>query len=143
MKTANSLFFLFLTVLAVLASTNTVQAVEIVKSIPFNGPPVMAYDSYKGAIWVTTYYSYVPGFGMPPIPQSAPTNTVSAISDRNGAVLANVTVGQKPNGIAYDSALHEIYVTIPRAILVISDNSNSVVATIDELDLSRSLKYCL
>lgn len=139
MKTANSLFLLFLTVSALLASTNTVQAVEIVKSIPFDGLPVMAYDSYKGAIWVTTYYSYVPGFGMPPIPQSAPTNTVSAISDRNGAVLANVTVGQNPNGIAYDSALHEIYVTTPRTVFVISDMSNSVVATIDVNSTYRGL----
>ena len=110
--------------------TNTVKAVEIVKSIPHNGPSVMAYDSYKGAVWVTTYYSYPNELGMP---ISKSTNTVSAISTSNYKVLANVTVGKNPSGIAYASALHEIYVVsqVSGTISVISDASNSVVATID------------
>lgn len=118
----------------VLASTNTVQAIEIVKSIPFNIPPAMAYDSYKGAVWVTTYYSYTNELGMPLI---ASTNTVSAISDVNYAVLANVTVGKNPSQIVYASALHEVYVAYQGSgkrtdtISVISDISNAVVATID------------
>jgi YVTN family beta-propeller protein len=130
MKKPHSLLLIILVVLILLSAANTVQAVEIVKSIPLNIPPTMAYDSYKGAIWVTTYYSYVNEIGMH---VTGPTNTVSAISDSNYKVLANVTVGQNPSGIAYDSALHEIYVTNQGlgTVSVISDMSNSVVATID------------
>ncbi len=130
MKTANCLFILFLAVLVVLTSIIPVQAIEIVKSIPYNGPPIMAYDSYKGAVWVTTDYSYTNELGMP---LSKPTNTVAAISDSNYKVLANVTVGQNPVSIAYASALHEIYVANQGSgtISVISDASNSVMATID------------
>jgi YVTN family beta-propeller protein len=130
MKKTNSLLVIILTVLIFLTVANLVQAVEIVKSIPLNVGTTLAYDSYKGAIWVTTYYSYVNEIGMH---VSGPTNTVSAISDSNYKVLANVTVGQNPSSIAYDSALHEIYVTNQGAgtVSVISDKSNSVVATID------------
>ena len=38
------------------------------------------------------------------------SNTVSVISDTNDNVVANVTVGSNPNGIAYDSNKHEIFV---------------------------------
>jgi YVTN family beta-propeller protein len=130
MKKTCTLLVPIIVALILLSAANTVQAVEIVKSIPFYGPPMMAYDSYKGAIWVTTYYTYVNEIGMH---VSGPTNTVSAISDSNYKVLANVTVGQNPSSIAYDSALHEIYVTNQGSgtVSVISDMSNSVVATID------------
>jgi DNA-binding beta-propeller fold protein YncE len=130
------LLAIILALLILLSAASTVQAVEIVKSIRLNAGTTMAYDSYKGAVWVTTYYSYVNEIGMH---VSAPTNTVSAISDRNGAVLANVTVGQNPTSIAYDSALHEIYVTAPGTVLVISDMSNSVVATIDVNSTYRAI----
>lgn len=112
------------------AFTNTIQAVEIIKSIPLNGRPTLAYDSYKGAIWLTTWYSYVNEFGMH---VSDPTGTISAISDSNYATLANITLGYDLGPIAYDSALHEIYVAKQASgtISVISDTTNSIVATID------------
>jgi DNA-binding beta-propeller fold protein YncE len=91
----------------------------------------MAYDSYKGAVWITTDYTYKPE--SMPMNFTGSTKTVSAISDKTYAVLANVSVGVKPLGIAYDSAHHEIYVTSggDNTVVVISDTSNSVVATID------------
>ena len=136
--TKKSLLVIILALLILSAAASTAQAVEIVKSVPFNGPPIMAYDSYKGAVWVTTYYSYTSEFlGMP---LSKSTNTVSAISDSNNKVLANVTVGKNPIMIAYASALHEVYVSSQDSgtISVISDISNSVVATID---LNKNQSY--
>jgi YVTN family beta-propeller protein len=129
----NGLLALILTLLILLSAASTVQAVEIVKSIPFFGPPnVMAYDSYKGAIWITTYYLYVEEMeGMPDMQLSASTKTVAAISDRDYRTLANVSVGKAPSSIAFDSARHEVFVTNSGTVSVISDDSNSVVATID------------
>jgi DNA-binding beta-propeller fold protein YncE len=126
----NSLLVTALALLILLGAANTVQAVEIVKSIPLNMGTTMAYDSYKGAVWVTTYYSYVNEMGMH---VSDATNTVSAISDSDYTTLANVSVGKFPSGIAFDSARHEVFVANQNSgtVSVISDDSNSVVATID------------
>ena len=38
-------------------------------------------------------------------------NTVSVISDATNTVLANVTVGNPPRGVAYDSAKGEVFYT--------------------------------
>jgi YVTN family beta-propeller protein len=124
---------LLLTALALLilsSAANTVQAVEIVKSIPLNTRAPLAYDSYKGAVWLTTSYTYVNELGMH---VSNPTDTISAISDTNYATLANISLGYNPGSIAYDSALHELYVANQASgtISVISDTTNSIVATID------------
>ena len=51
----------------------------------------MAYDPSKGEIFVTN--------GGP----STTLGTVSVISDSTNTVVANVTVGTTPVGIAYDS----------------------------------------
>ncbi len=130
MMKKNSLLAIILTLLILLSAARTVQAVEIVKSISLNVGTTMAYDSYKGAVWVTTYYSYVNEIGMH---VSGPTNTVSAISDSDYTTLANVSVGEFPSSIAFDSARHEVFVTNQNSgtVSVISDDSNSVVATID------------
>jgi YVTN family beta-propeller protein len=132
MKKPHSLLVIFLLVLIFLAVANTVQAVKVIKSIPLNGRPTLAYDSYKGAIWLTTWYSYLDELGMH---VSDPTNTISAISDSNYATLANITLGYDPGPIVYDSALHELYVANQASgtISIISDTTNSVVATIDLL----------
>jgi YVTN family beta-propeller protein len=126
----NGLLAIILTLLILLSAANTVQAIEIVKSIRLNVGTTMAYDSYKGAVWVTTYYSYVNEMGMH---VSSATNTVSAISDSDYTTLANVSVGEFPSSIAFDSARHEVFVTNQNSgtVSVISDESNSVVATID------------
>ncbi len=110
--------------------SSSLTAVEIVKSVPFNGEPIMVYDSYKSAVWVNP--DYLSGYGAMGMPIYLPSNTVLAISDSDNTVLANVTVGQNPTSLAYDSALHEVYVTTNgNGVVVISDMSNSVVATID------------
>ncbi len=107
-----------------------VQAVEVIKSIPLNASPPLAYDSYKGVVWLTTRYSYINDFGMH---VSNPTYTISAISDSNYKTLANISLGYSPGPIAYDSALHELYVANQASgtISVISDTTNSIVTTID------------
>ncbi|HLN89463.1 MAG TPA: hypothetical protein VK253_05295, partial [Candidatus Binatia bacterium] len=119
---------MILAFLILLSTASTAQAVEIVKSVPFVGQSPMVYDPYKGAIWVIPKYLIEYRLG---VPIYAPTNSVLAISDSDNAVLANVTVGQHPISLAYDSALHEVYVTTGNNVSVISDVSNSVVATID------------
>jgi YVTN family beta-propeller protein len=58
----------------------------IITSIGVAGPHEAAYDSGKGEIFVATG-----------------SNTVSVISDVNNAVVANITVGSYPYGMAYDS----------------------------------------
>ncbi|MCW3996779.1 MAG: hypothetical protein NWE98_11615 [Candidatus Bathyarchaeota archaeon] len=120
---------LILALLVLSASASTVRAVEVVKTVPF-GSLLMVYDSYKGAIWGNP--EYLSGYWgvMNNLPSYSPTNTVVAISDNDSSVLANITVGGTPTAIVYDSALHEVYVTDKHTIWVISDDSNSVVATI-------------
>ena len=49
----------------------------------------MAYDSYKGAIWVTPNLLIKTFMG---IPAYGPTNTILAISDNDSSVLANITL---------------------------------------------------
>jgi len=130
MKKPHSLLVIILTVMILLANANRVQAVEIIKSIPLNAPPNLAYDSYKGAIWLTTSYSYVNELGMH---VSNPTDTISAISDSNYATIANISLGFNPGPIAYDSALHQLYITNQASgtISVISDTPNHIIPPID------------
>ena len=126
------LLVLILALLVLFASASVVRAVDVVKTIPFDSTIgfVMAYDSYKGAVWVAP--NYLSGYwGVEDnLPSYASTNTVVAISDNDSSVLANITLGGSPAAIAYNSALHEVYVTDKHTIWVISDANNSVVATI-------------
>jgi hypothetical protein len=121
------LLALILALLVLLASTSIVQAVEVVKTIPFIGHPVILYDSCKGAVWVTP--DYISGYGVMGLPIYLPTNTVIALSDNDSSVLANYTLGGTP--VAYDSALHEVYISHQNSVTVLSSVNNSVVATID------------
>ena len=60
------------------------------------------------------------------------SGNVSVISDSTNAVVATVTAGNFPYGMAYDSAKGEVFVFNEDSgtVSVISDSSNSVVATI-------------
>jgi YVTN family beta-propeller protein len=130
-RKAKSKLVLFLIVsIQILVIANTVQAVEIIASIPLNIGTAIAYDSNKGEVWVTNFVFYVNELGMN---VSEPSNSVSAISDSDYTMLATVAVGEFPSSIAYDSALHEIFVANQGSgtVSVISTTSYSVVATID------------
>jgi hypothetical protein len=122
----NKSLALILALLVLFASANIVCAVEVVKTVPYTCPPLLVYDSYKGAVWVTPNYlsEYILG-----VPFYASTNTIIAVSDNDSSVLANITLGGGP--VAYDSVQHEVYVTDGDIVSVISDESNSVVATIN------------
>jgi DNA-binding beta-propeller fold protein YncE len=118
---------LILALLVLFASAGTACAVEVVKTIPFIGLPVMVYDSYKGAVWVVP--TYVAEYGVMGIPFYRSTNSVVAISDNDSSVLANITLGGSP--VAYDSALHEVYLGHDSSVTVLSSVNDSVVATIE------------
>jgi YVTN family beta-propeller protein len=126
----NKSLALILALLVLFSVANTVQAVDVVKSIPSIGWPRMAYDSYKGEIWLTTFESTTNELGMDLI---EPSPIVTAISDSDYLAVANVAVGGYLVDMAYDSALHEIWVINENfdTITIISDINNCVVATID------------
>ncbi|MCW4028941.1 MAG: hypothetical protein NWE92_04765 [Candidatus Bathyarchaeota archaeon] len=127
----NKSFALILSLLVLSASASTVRAVEVVKRVPIHCVPVMVYDSYKGAIWVAPDY-FTGYWGVEGnLPSYSPTNTVVAISDNDSSVLANFTFALDPHPVAYDSTLHEVYVVVENTVSVISDESNSVIATIE------------
>ena len=65
-------------------------------------------------------------------------NSVSAIG-----VTSTMTVGQSPEGIAYDSGKGEIFVSsmANNTVSVISDSTNTVVATIPVGNAPRGLVY--
>ena len=109
-------------------STNSVVA-----TVPLGDfPSAIAYDPAKGEVFVAED-------GATPSNVSA-SNTahgqVSVISDTTNKVVANVTVGPFPDGIAYDSARGEVYVassgstTIAGSVSAISDSTNAIVATV-------------
>ncbi len=100
---------------------NTVIAT--IPVMPF--PAGIAYDPSKGEVFVA----------------NSGWNTVSVISDASNTVVANITVGDTsttkfvtgPTGIAYDSAKGWLYVATSyeeNEVSVISDSSNTVIATI-------------
>ena len=82
----------------------------------------MAYDSSKGEIFVT----------LETATGTNPSSSVSVISDSTNAVVANINVGNDPDGVAYDSGKGEIFVAngVDSTVSVISDSNNTVVATI-------------
>jgi YVTN family beta-propeller protein len=79
----------------------------------------MAYDSGKGKVFVANK-------------NNTNGNTVSVISDKTNSVVATVTVGYNPSGLAYDSSKGEVFVLNVNSdnLSVISDTTNSVVVTI-------------
>ncbi len=60
------------------------------------------------------------------------SNEVSVIADLTNTVLARFTVGDHPEGIAYDSGRHEVFVAnyFSDNVSVISDSTNRVVGSI-------------
>jgi len=116
---------------------------SVVATIPLGDfPGAIAYDPARGEVFVAED-------GATPSSVSA-SNTahgqVSVISDATNSVVANVTVGPFPGGIAYDSARGEVYVgssgstTIAGSVSVISDSTNAVVATVP-LDGAGAVAY--
>jgi YVTN family beta-propeller protein len=95
----------------VVSDTNNTAITEIY--VP--SPQEAVYDSNKGEIFATSG-----------------SDNVSVISDSTNTVIATITVGNDPYGLAYDSTKGEVFVfnEADGTISVISDNSNSVVATI-------------
>ncbi len=111
---------------------NTVIAT--IPVMPF--PAGIAYDPGKEEVFVA----------------NSGWNTVSVISDATNTVVANITVGDTstakfvtaPTGIAYDSAKGWLYVTTTyeeNDVSVISDNSNTVIATIQVGDYPSWVAY--
>jgi YVTN family beta-propeller protein len=119
-------------------STNSVVA-----TIPLGDfPSAIAYDPAKGEVFVAedgAIPSNVSG-------SNTAHGQISVISDTTNSVIANVTVGPFPDGIAYDSAKGEMYVgssgstTIGGSVSVISDSTIAVVATVP-LDGAGAVAY--
>jgi len=102
-------------------SDSTNQVVANVTSGLWWVPSGVAYDSAKGEIFLTDAGNGQNVFGG-----------VYVISDRNNTAIAFVGVGNSPEAVAYDSGKGEIFVANigSRSISVISDSTNTVVATI-------------
>ena len=62
------------------------------------------------------------------------------ISDNTNKIVATIPVGKNPCGLAYDDSKGEIFVTgfIDSTVSVISDSSNSVVATVQLVGVGGS-----
>jgi YVTN family beta-propeller protein len=125
-------------------ATNTVIATIDLGNDAENGglgvyPHTVAYDAAKGEVFVAN-------IGVSTIVGNYSTSagTISVISDANNSVVATIPVGSYPEGLAYDSAKGELFVTnysnVPSSInatdfkagsvSVISDTTNTVVATV-------------
>ena len=106
---------------------------SVVATVPLGDfPGAIAYDSAKGEMFVTND-------GRNPSDVSASNTAVgmiSVISDETNTVVANVSVGPFPDGIAYDSAKGELFVsssgsTASRgSVSIISDATNTVTASV-------------
>ena len=103
-------------------SNNTAVATIPVGEETLSRAGAIAYDSGKGEIFVT----------LETATGTNPSSLVSVISDSTNAVVANINVGNDPDGIAYDSGKGEIFVANGKdsTVSVISDSNNTVVATI-------------
>ncbi len=91
-------------------------------------PNDLAFDSGNGMVYVTNYNDA----------------TVSAISDSNNTVVANIPVGKLPTYLTHNSGREEIWVitVFSNSISVISDSNNTVTTTIpiwSALQLRNSL----
>ncbi len=136
-------------------SSNTVTATidlgndSVNKGIGLD-PISVAYDSVKGEVFVVDI-----GATTTVGSNSASAGMVSVISDATNSVVATVAVGSDPNGIAYDAAKGELFVTnagrnpsdISAAnfntgvVSVISDATNTVVATVPVGPFPQGIAY--
>ncbi|MGP8077089.1 MAG: YncE family protein [Thermoplasmata archaeon] len=84
------------------------------------GPVQLAYDSARGEVFATNFYS----------------GTVSVISDATNSVIATIPLEPYLSGIVFDRGTSEMYVATPpwnvtpSNVSVISDVSDTVVASI-------------
>lgn len=103
---------------------------KVVANVTVGEDPIgVAYDPAKGEVFVTNSEgtSYVAGTY-----NGTADGTVSVISDATNTVVANVTVGIQPGGIAYDSSKGELFVLSGSTptLSIISDASGATsVAT--------------
>ncbi len=113
-------------------ATNTVVA-----TVPLGDfPSAIAYDSGKGELFVAND-------GKTPSDTSASntaTGAVNVISDTTNSVVATLTVGPFPDGIAYDSAKGELFVassgstSTAGSVAVVSDSTNAIITTLPLAD---------
>ncbi len=91
-----------------------------------NYPTGVAYDSVQGKVFVTNSNLNQGTAGKPA------DNTVSVILDSNNKVVANVTVGASPSGVACDSIQGKVFVTNINdgTVSVISDKNYVVMASV-------------
>ncbi len=103
------------TVSVISDSTHTV-----ISTVPVGSRPIdLVYDSGKGTIFVGNT-------------DSSGNGTVSVISDSDHSVIATVEVGGGPNKLAYDAVTGKIFVPSSERVSVISDNTNTLIDTIDK-----------
>jgi YVTN family beta-propeller protein len=122
------------TVSVIADSTNAVALTIPVGS----NPSGIAYDSGKGEIFVADFGNA----GMLVEGAVSNSDTVSVISDATNTVIANITVGNSPCGMAYDPAKNEVFVynsggngSIPY-ISVILDSNNTVIANLESVPVA-------
>jgi YVTN family beta-propeller protein len=88
---------------------------QVVASIPVGSNPIaVAYDPGTGQVDVVNQYTF----------------NVSVISDVTNRVVANVWVGSLPSAITYDPGTHQLFVADFDSVSVLSDASDTVVATV-------------
>ena len=134
---------LFVIILMATSSmANPLQAIKVSATLPFKSG-AFAYDSGNDELLVTTGKAYVNEFGMQGYNL---TNIISIISYRTKTVVANVTVGDSPISLVYDSGKGETFVANygSGTVSVILDSNNSVIKTIDlKCDISYHGPYAL
>jgi DNA-binding beta-propeller fold protein YncE len=123
------------------ASYNEVSVISdsnnsVVATVPVYSADSLAYDSGKGEIFAAS-------IGESPRPSLGTVLShdgyVLVISDKSNSVVANVTVGELPQCIVYDSGKGEVFVAdFGSPGDAISDKSNTVVANITSLGLTPS-----
>ena len=109
-----------------------VQAIKVSVTLPFSCSAISC-DPSDSELLVTTDKIYVNELGMK---EYNLTNIISAISYKTNSVVANMTVGDYPLSLVYDSGKRETFVANQGSgtVSVIQDNIHSVVATIDLKD---------
>jgi YVTN family beta-propeller protein len=113
---------------------------KVIANVTVGEDPVgVAYDPSKGQLFVTNVEgtSYVEGTY-----NGTSDGTVSVISDATNKVVANVTVGLSPGGIAYDSGKGELFVLSSTATLnIISDGTAATTTSKTSSSLALQPSY--
>jgi DNA-binding beta-propeller fold protein YncE len=126
------------------ASYNQVSVIldsdyRVLATVPVYNANSLAYDSGMGEIFVANLGETPP---ISPGTVLSHDGYVLVISDQSNSVVANVTVGEMPQGLAYDSGKGEVFVAdFGSPGSVISDESNSVVGNFTSLAIPTSIAY--